>query len=353
MNYGNTLNIDGHEVGPDQPTFIIAEVAQNHDGSLGLAHAFIDATAAAGANAVKFQTHIAHAESTLDEPFRVTFSHQDATRLAYWKRMEFTEVQWQELAEHSREKGLVFLSSPFSVKAVELLKSIGMPAWKVGSGEFRSWQLLKAMAATGAPILFSTGMSNWDEIREAVAWFRANNTAFALFQCTAEYPTSLEQVGLNVLEQLRQEFHCPVGLSDHSGMVYPGLAAMARGADLLEVHVTFDRGMFGPDVPASITFEELTTLCRARDAFTRMDANPVDKNDMAGRLENMRNIFGKSLAPSRDLQAGTVLETDMLVPKKPGGGISPDCLGDLIGRRLCRDVHHDHLLQWEDLDERS
>ncbi|MGH8121121.1 MAG: N-acetylneuraminate synthase family protein, partial [Gammaproteobacteria bacterium] len=137
------------------------------------------------------------------------------------------------------------------------------------------------------------------------------------------------------------------------GMVYPGLAAMARGTELLEVHVTFDRSMFGPDVPASVTFEELTTLCRARDAFALMDASPVDKNEMAGHLDNMRRIFGKSLAPSRDLQAGTVLATGMLVPKKPGGGISPDHLDDLIGRRLCRDVCHDHLLQWEDLDEQT
>jgi len=355
VNLENTFSIAGHEIGPDQPTFIIAEVAQTHDGSLGMAHAFIDAAAAAGANAIKFQTHIADAESTLDEPFRINFSSQDATRLDYWKRMEFTERQWQELAENAREKGLVFLSSAFSVEAVELLQRIGMPAWKVGSGEFRSWCLLKAIAdtGTGAPVLYSTGMASWSEIHDAVAWFRESGINFALFQCTTAYPTPLEQVGINVLDQLREEFHCPVGLSDHSGTIYPGLAVMARRAELLEVHVTFHRGMFGPDVPASISFEELTTLCRARDAFALMETNPVDKNDMSQSLENLRKIFGKSLAPRRVLLAGTILQAEMLVPKKPAGGISPERLDDIVGRRLRRDVHHDRLLKWEDLDEQT
>lgn len=349
MTSENILNIAGNEVGPDRPAFIIAEVAQAHDGSLGMAHAFIEAAAAAGANAIKFQTHIANAESTLDEPFRVRFSLQDVTRLAYWRRMEFTDEQWQRLAEHAWERGMVFLSSAFSVEAVEMLQRIGMPAWKVSSGEFRSQALLRAMADTGAPILFSTGMASWSEIRQAVAWFREFGVDFALLQSTSVYPTPLEQVGLNVLEQLRREFHCPVGLSDHSGTVYPGLAALARGADLLEVHVTFHHGMFGPDVTASVTFEELETLCTARSAIAIMDANPVDKDAMAERLKPMRDIFGKSLAPIKPLPAGTMLIPGMLVPKKPAGGISLDAAEKIIGRRLARDVTPDRILRWEDL----
>ena len=158
------LRIAGREIGPGQPALIVAEIAQAHDGSLGLAHAFMDAIADAGADAVKFQTHIASAESTIDEPFRVRFSQQDATRYDYWRRMEFEPEQWQRLANHARERGLVFLSSPFSVAAVELLRDIGMPAWKIGSGEFASADLWQAMAETGAPILYSTGMSKLSEI---------------------------------------------------------------------------------------------------------------------------------------------------------------------------------------------
>ena len=269
-----SLSIAGRRVGPGNPALIIAEIAQAHDGSLGQAHVFIDAIAEAGADAAKFQTHIAAAELTLDEPFRVRFSQQDATRLDYWKRMEFTPEQWHGLAAHAHERGLIFLSSPFSLAAVDLLRGIGMPAWKIGSGEFASADLWRAMAETGAPILFSTGMSKRSEINEAVAMFRSRGLPFALMQCTSAYPTPLDAVGLNVIDKLRQEFDCPVGLSDHSGSLFPGMAALARGVNLLEVHVAFHRRMFGPDVAASVTFDELKLLCQMRDALSTMDFIP-------------------------------------------------------------------------------
>jgi len=345
------LSIAEHPIGPRSPAFIIAEVAQAHDGSLGMAHAFIDAAADAGADAVKFQTHVASAESTLDEPFRVRFSRQDPTRLHYWKRMEFTPEQWEELAAHVRQQGLVFLSSAFSVAAVELLQGIGVAAWKIGSGEFASRDLWGAMSATGKPILFSTGLAKRAEIRSAVALFRSRRLPFALLQCTTAYPSPFEEVGLNVIEELRSEFGCPVGLSDHSGSLFPGLAALARGANILEVHVTFHRGMFGPDVAASLTFDELRMLCAMRDALIKMDSHPVDKDDVAERLTGLREIFGRSLAPVRALPAGAVLSPEMLVPKKPGGGIPPEALEQLAGRRLARDVEPDRILRWSDLVE--
>ena len=162
-----------------------------------------------------------------------------------------------------RQRGLIFLSSAFSLQAIDMLQRLGTSAWKVASGEFRSRILLDAMVATGAPILFSTGMMSWAEIAKAVGWLRSKGAAHALLQCTSVYPTPLEQVGLNVLDRLRHEYHCPVGLSDHSGSPFPGLSALARGADIVEVHVTFHRAMFGPDTQASITFKELELICVA------------------------------------------------------------------------------------------
>lgn len=347
----NDLNIAGRNVGPGHPALIIAEVAQAHDGSLGLAHAFIDAAAEAGADAVKFQTHIAAAESTLDEPFRVRFSRQDETRYQYWTRMEFTPEQWQGLSDHARKRSLIFLSSPFSLAAVELLQRIGMAAWKVGSGEFASRDLLRAMAATGAPILFSTGMATRAEIAEAVAFFRAEGVPCGLMQCTSAYPTPLEAVGLNVIDELREAFACPVGLSDHSGSLFPPLAALARGADMVEVHVAFHRQMFGPDVPASLIFDELKLVCGMRDALSTMDSHPVDKDAMAEKLLGTREVFGKSLAPARALAEGTVLRPEMVVSRKPGGGIPPDAVELISGRRLARDVVPDRILRWNDLME--
>jgi N-acetylneuraminate synthase len=344
-------NIGDRPIGAGNPAFVIAEVAQAHDGSLGLAHAFIDAAADAGADAVKFQTHLASAESTLDEPFRVRFSRQDETRLDYWRRMEFTPEQWHGLAAHVRERGLIFLSSAFSLAAVDLLKTIGVSAWKIGSGEFASRELWDAMTGAPAPVLFSTGLAKRVEIETAVNLFRSKRLPFALFQCTTSYPSPLEEVGLNVMEELRETYRCPVGLSDHSGKVFPGLAAIARGADFVEVHVTFDRRMFGPDTPASLTIDELRLLCGMRDAVAVMDKSPVDKDKIAEKLNGLREMFGKSLAPLGPIAAGTVLKPSMLTAKKPGGGIPPEAVAVIAGRRLKRDVAPDRILRWSDLVE--
>ena len=163
-------------------------------------------------------------------------------------------------------------------------------------------------------------MSSWLEINETVALLRSRGADFTLMQCTSRYPTPLCEVGLNVLEEMQRRYDCAVGLSDHSGTPYPALAAMARGASVIEVHVTFDRRMFGPDASASITFDELAFLARARNAFSEMDLNVVEKDVMAELLRSMRVTFGKSLAPVRAFSAGTILKSEMLVSKKPGGG---------------------------------
>lgn len=234
-----------------------------------------------------------------------------------------------------------------------MLAMLGVTLWKVPSGELRSRDLLEAMMATGGHILVSSGMSSWQEIDDIVALLRSRAVEFTLMQCTSRYPTPLSQVGLNVLDQMRSRYSCPVGLSDHSGTPFPALAAMVRGATVIELHVTFDRRMFGPDVPASVTFDELGLLCRARDAFMEMDANPVDKDAMANSLASMRQIFARSLAPSRALPAGTLLAPGMLVSRKPGGGIPMDAIEDVMGRRLAHDVVPEHILRWDDLEKVS
>jgi len=241
-------------------TYIIGEVAQAHDGSLGMAHALIDGIANAGADAVKFQTHIAAAESTPSEPWRVKFSLQDASRYEYWKRMEFTEEQWHGLKAHASDRSLDFLSSPFSVEAVDLLTRVGVAAWKVASGELASEPMRERMATTGLPLIVSTGMSPLTEIDQTVSWVKAKRLPLTVLQCTTAYPCPPEKVGLNLIPVFRERYDCAVGLSDHSGTIYPGLAAAAIGADMLEVHVTFSREMFGPDVPSSVTTSELCQL---------------------------------------------------------------------------------------------
>ena len=344
------IHIGGRGVGEGQPPLLVAEIAQAHDGSLALAHSFIDAVADAGAGAVKFQTHLAEHESTRDEVFRVAFPTQDATRYDYWRRMEFSPAQWRDLAEHASSRDLIFLSSAFSVAAVDLLEDMGMPAWKVGSGEVGSMDLLERMARTRSPVLLSTGMSSWQEIESAVKLVREHEAPLAILQCTSRYPSPLERVGLNVLDELSARFGCPVGLSDHSASVFPCLAAAARGAAILEVHVTFDRNMFGPDASASLTMDELQLLANGLRAFHLMDSHPVDKDTQAHELSNMRTLFNKSLAPRRRLQPGTILTAEMLTTKKPGTGIPPAEMASVVGQRLRRAAEPDRLLRREDLE---
>ena len=346
----SSFKIDSLVIGSGRG-FLIAEVAQAHDGSLGLAHAFIDAAAEAGADAVKFQTHIAGAESTLDEPFRIKFSPQDDTRYAYWKRMEFSTEQWAGLANHARNKDLVFLSSAFSIAAVELLARLGMPAWKIASGELGSAAILSAMEHAGGPFLLSTGMSGWAEIDALTTHIRGVGRPLSILQCTSRYPTPLEAVGLNVIDEIRQRYGLPAGLSDHSGRVHPALAAIARGASVVELHLTLDRHMFGPDVPVSLTVDEFRLVSGFRNALGVMDASPVDKNAAAAAFAEMRATFRRSLAPARPLRASTILAPEMLTAKKPGTGIPEDQLTALVGRRLRRDVTPDRLLHADDIED--
>src|SRR5882672_581926 len=329
---------------------IIGEVALTHDGSLGLAHAFVDAIADAGADAVKFQTHIAAAESTPAEPFRVKFSRQDKTRYDYWKRMEFTEEGWRGLTDHARERGILFLSSPFSLQAVELLERIGMPLWKIASGETSNAMLLDRILDTRTPVLLSTGMSPMEEIDAAVARVRARHVDVGVFQCTTAYPCPPERVGLNLIPFYRERYGCWVGLSDHSATIYPGLAGAALGMDMLEVHVTLSREMFGPDVIASVTTSELRQLVDGVRFIERMRANPIDKNASAQETAPLRKLFTRSIVASASLPAGTVITREHVAIKKPGTGLSPDRLEDIIGRRLARPVTVDQLLAVEDIE---
>ena len=342
------VQIASRTIGTGQPTLVIAEAAQAHDGSLGQAHAFIDAVAMAGADVIKFQTHIAHAESTLDEKFRVPFSYEDKTRYDYWERMEFNSEQWSELAKHAEERGVIFLSSPFSLEAAKLLQDINVPAWKIGSGELMNPELLNFVIDTQKPVLLSSGMSTWSEISHVVDFFRNKGCPVAVFQCTSSYTVKLSQVGLNIISEIESRFGIPAGLSDHSGTIFPSLAAMALGASLIEVHVVFHRKMFGPDTAASITLDDLAFLVQARDAFWEMQAS-VDKDNMANNLREMREMFGRSLALRMDLPSGTILEKHHLTLKKPGNGISYTYINKVIGIKLKKAVSSKRILRWEDL----
>jgi len=328
---------------------VIGEIAQAHDGSLGMAHAYIDAVADAGADAVKFQTHLAACESTPAESWRVKFSLQDATRYDYWKRMEFTEEQWHGLKRHADERKIKFLSSPFSIEAVELLTRVGVVAWKVASGEVSNQPMFDTMVASGLPIILSTGMSSLDEIDAAVQRVTTSRLPLTLLQCTSVYPCPPEKIGLNLIPFFRERYGCAVGLSDHSGTIYAGLAAAALGIEALEVHVTFSKQMFGPDVTASVTTTELRQLVEGIRFIEKITSNPLTKDDMVAEMAPLRALFTKSVVSRRDLPAGTVLTEEHLAIKKPGTGIPAAQLPEVVGRTLKRAVCADTLIAPDDL----
>jgi N-acetylneuraminate synthase len=281
----------------------------------------------------------------------VRFSQQDKTRYDYWKRMEFTEEQWHGLKKHADDRGLLFLSSPFSIEAVDLLTRVGVAAWKIASGEVSNVPMFDRMATTRLPFLLSTGMSSLAEIDQAVRQIGNAELPFAVLQCTSAYPCPAEKVGLNLLPLFRERYQCAVGLSDHSGVIYPGLAAATLGIEILEVHVTFSREMFGPDVPASIPIAELRQLVEGIRFIERMQQNPVDKDKLAAETAHLRKLFTKSVVAALNLEEGTILGKEHLTVKKPGTGIPSHRLSELIGKRLKRRVEADELLVEDDLED--
>jgi N-acetylneuraminate synthase len=334
----------------DSSTFIVAEIAQAHDGSLATAHEYIDLVSMSGVDAVKFQTHIASAESTRREPWRVKFATTDKSRYDYWKRMEFARDEWIELRDHCLKSGLGFLSSPFSVAAVELLDQLDVDVWKIASGEVGNKPMIEAMLLTKKPIILSTGLSTLSEIDSLVNSIRSRGVDVTILQCTSEYPCPAKMTGLNLLKDFTERWNCRVGISDHSGTIFPSIAAVALGAKVIEVHVTSSRDAGGVDEPSSITPDELIQLVTGVRFIESAMANRVDKTTLSESAANMKQIFGRSIVASRDLVVGQVLAREDLAFKKPGGGLSWDQLDLVLGKKLRRNILMDDLVSSDLVD---
>ena len=330
--------------------YLIAEIAQAHDGSIGILHSYIDAVAKTGVQAIKFQMHIAEAESSIQEPFRVQFSKEDATRYDYWKRIEFSLEQWKAIKKHCDEVGLDFICSPFSNLAVDWLEAIGVQTYKIGSGEVTNFLLLEKIAQTGKPLLLSSGMSSFEELDITVAFLKSKKVDFSILQCTTAYPTKPEQYGFNVISELKDRYKVSVGFSDHSAKIATGIAAVALGAEILEFHVVFHRDLFGPDAIASFTMEETKQLVEAVNAIYIATTNPIDKNTNESYLE-LKAIFEKSLAINKNLPKGHSITFDDLETKKPKGfGISAADFEKVLGKKLRTNKSQWDFLNEEDLE---
>lgn len=329
---------------------MIAEIAQAHDGSLGIAHSYIDALADVGVDAIKFQTHIAEAESSSFEPFRVKFSYEDETRYDYWKRMEFTLPQWIGLKEHCDRVGLEFISSPFSLAAVDLLEQVGVKRYKIGSGEVSNLLLLEKIGRTGKPVILSSGMSSMPELKRACELLKSFGNPISILQCTTAYPTTPEQWGLQVMADMRRQLAFPIGFSDHSGDIYACLSAAALGANILEFHTVFDKKMFGPDSSASLTLAQVAVLVKGVREIERSLAVKIEKGNNQSVVE-LKRIFGKSLAVNKFLPKGHRIVFEDLESKKPGDqGIAAAEYKNVIGKKMVKDIPAFSFLKYEDIE---
>jgi N-acetylneuraminate synthase len=330
-------------------TQIIAEIAQAHDGSLGIAHSYIDVLADCGVDAVKFQTHIANAESGEFEQFRVNFSYEDKTRFDYWKRMEFTPEQWQGLKIHCEDKGVEFLSSPFSIEAVELLDKLNVKRYKIGSGELSNYLMLDAIAKTGKPIILSSGMSDWNELDDSMNFLKKYNNKISLLQCTTAYPTQPEQWGLNVMQKMKERYQIEVGFSDHSGDIFACLAATTLGADILEFHGVFNHNMFGPDAKASLNIEQISQLVKGVRAINISLNTPQLKVDITN-FSQIKTMFGKSLSTRVAVKKGNIVSITELESKKPGDkGIPAKYFEEIIDKKWNADLPANSFINRSDI----
>ena len=324
--------------------YVIAEAGMNHDGELERAVRLAEVAAEAGADAVKFQLHDAAAETTRSAPPPPYF--QDEPRWEYFQRTAFTDEQWASLKRACEERGVEFLCSVFSLAALERLERLGVTRHKIGSGEVTNLALVRAAGATGKPVLLSSGMSSWAELDAAV---EAAGPNVVVLQCTSAYPTPPEQVGLNVLAELRERYGRPVGFSDHTRGTAASLAAVTVGAEVVEKHFTLSREAYGPDAAMGLEPAELQVLVREIRELESMLASPVDKDDLAP-FEEMKRVFEKSVVAVEAIPAGTTLEKAMLAAKKPGTGIPAARLPELVGRRARNDIAADAVLTEADVE---
>jgi len=328
------------------PVFIIAEVGSVHDGSFGNAMKLVDLAADCGADAVKFQTHIAAAETLKNAPMPPYFKGEP--RFDYFERTGFSMSQWKAIKAHADERKIEFISSPFSIEAVALLEEVGVDRFKIPSGEVTNLPMLEAIARTKKQILLSSGMSDWAELDAAVAAIRKYHDNVVVLQCTSAYPCPNERVGLNVVREMARRWGLPVGYSDHTLDNHAAFAAVALGASMVEKHLTFSRSMYGSDAANAAEPAQFKDLVKGLRAIGAMTGHPVDKDDLSA-FRDMKRIFEKSIVAAVDIPAGAVLTADMLAFKKPGDGIAPSRLAELVGKRAARAMPADHKLALQDV----
>ncbi len=345
------MKIGQREIGHERSCFIIAEAGSNHNRDFANAKKLIDVAVEAGADAVKFQIFSAEAIYSKKTPMASYLKDKKLAKdgESLWdiiKRIEIPRSWTPDLMDYCRQKGIIFLSTPFDLNAVDELEAAGVSAYKVASFEITHLPMLKKISATGKPIILSTGMASLEDIEIALAAIKAGGSSeVALLHCAIAYPPKYEDINLRAMDTMRQAFGLPVGFSDHTMGHVTDVAAVARGACIIEKHFTLSRQQEGPDHPFSLEPDELKAMIEAIRQTEQVLGSPF-KQHTAAESELYR-IARRSLVAAVNIPAGTVITEEMLAVKRPGFGIPVRHMEIVIGRTARHDIEEDDILTWE------
>ena len=326
-------------------TFIIAEAGVNHNGDIKLAKKLINVAKDAGADAVKFQTFKAKDVVTQNAE-KAEYQKEttgEGSQYEMIKKLELTEEDFMELADYAKEKDILFLSSPFDKKSVDLLDEITVPAYKIASGEITNFPLLKHIAKKGKPIILSTGMATLGEVEEALNVIRSEGVEdVILLHCVSNYPARIEDVNLRAMETLKQAFKIPVGFSDHTVGITASIAAVALGACVIEKHFTLDRKLLGPDHKASLEPNELKEMVKTIRDLEKALGDGI-KRPTKDEVE-IKRVARRSIVAKEDMSKGIIITEDMLDVKRPGTGIPPKYMEMIVGRKAKENIKKDEII---------
>jgi N-acetylneuraminate synthase len=337
---------DWQRVLSGNPTFIIAEAGVNHNGDITLARELIDAAVQAKADAVKFQSFRAERMVTKTAPkadYQKRRTRVDESQFVMLKKLELSVEDHQILFEYCRRKRIMFLSTPFDEESADLLESLGMKIFKIPSGELTNHPLLLCVAKKGRPVILSTGMASMEEIRESVDLIqRYDRAGLALLHCTSSYPALFKDVHLRAMETMSLAFGLPIGYSDHTLGIEVAVAAVARGARIIEKHFTLDKNLPGPDHAMSLDPRELIQMVRAiRNVELAMGNSEKKPQDAEKKTAEAAR---KSLVAACDIRAGTVFSEEMIAVKRPGTGLPASERSQFLGKKARRDIAKDQMI---------
>jgi len=344
------IKIENKYINEDR-CFIIAEAGVNHNGSIKFAKKLIDVAKEAKVDAIKFQTFKVGNVATKYAPkadYQVKNTGSKESQYEMIKKLELKEEDFKELYKYAKEKGIIFLSTPFDFESADFLDDLGVSAFKISSTDLTNLPFLKYIAKKGKPIILSTGMATLGEVEEAVNTIKKYNEDIILLHCVTNYPANFEELNLKAIKTLKEAFKLPVGYSDHSLGIYAPIAAVSLGAVVIEKHFTLDKNLPGPDHKASLEPKELKEMVKCIRLIEKALGDGIKRPTF--EEEKIKKVVRKSIVAKINIPKGTIITEEMITFKRPGTGLSSKYYKEVIGKKARRDIKADEIIYWHDLE---